>query len=81
MRHSTGLLAAVLLLSSCSSPAIEEPETRPDAISFSGEPLFSADPDSALVARYLEKKASFDANPDNADNIIWYGRFKAYIGD
>ncbi len=81
MRHSIGLLATLLLLSSCSSPAPEAQEARPDALSFSGEPLFSADPDSALVARYLEKKASFDADPNDADNIIWYGRFKAYTGD
>lgn len=81
MRQFISPLAGLLFITSCTSPAPEEQERPPDAISFFGEPLFSADPDSALVARYLEKKASFDADPDNADNIIWYGRFKAYTGD
>lgn len=30
--------------------------------------------------KYLEAKKAFELDPDNADNLIWYGRRAAYLG-
>jgi len=44
-----------------------------------------AEPDQAssqqeLQDQLLQRKAAFQADPNNADNLIWYGRFLAYAG-
>jgi len=38
-------------------------------------------PNQATVENYQAAKATYDTNPNNADNIIWYGRRAAYKGD
>ena len=37
-------------------------------------------PSEKLLAQYEEAKAAFEANPDNEEAIIWYGRRTAYLG-
>jgi tetratricopeptide (TPR) repeat protein len=51
------------------------------AISLLGEELRSASPSPALLDNLAAAKADYDANPNDADNIIWYGRRIAYTGD
>ena len=37
--------------------------------------------DLSLVQQLDTARAEYEANPDDADNIIWYGRRRAYTGD
>ena len=77
---STSALICVLLLSACAAPADDTVSPLSAAYSFTGEPLFAAEPDSALIDRFSDREAAYDANPQDADNIVWHGRFLAYIG-
>lgn len=38
------------------------------------------EPSEKLLTQYAEAKAAYDANPDDVDAIIWYGRRTAYLG-
>jgi len=51
------------------------------AISLSGQPLTSPTPRQAALDQLAIAKADYDADSNNADNIIWYGRRTAYTGD
>ena len=51
------------------------------AISKMGDTLRSATPSESLLRKYQEKKEAFSKNPDNLDDLIWYGRFTAYTGN
>jgi tetratricopeptide (TPR) repeat protein len=37
-------------------------------------------PSEKLLAQYEEAKATFEANPEDVDALIWYGRRTAYLG-
>ncbi|MCB0457509.1 MAG: tetratricopeptide repeat protein [Flavobacteriaceae bacterium] len=74
----------VLSLFSCQNKEITIPDSwnHPyQAITQSGDTLFSGLPNDKLIAQYLEKKKAFEAQPDSIDNLIWYGRFEAYLGN
>jgi tetratricopeptide (TPR) repeat protein len=51
------------------------------ALTLSGKPLYPAAPSQAALDQLAEAKTNYDANPNDADNIIWYGRRTAYTGD
>lgn len=51
------------------------------AVTLSGEPLYSTAPNQAVLDNLAEAKKNYDANPNDADNIIWYARRTAYTGD
>ncbi len=51
------------------------------ALSVTGTPLYAADPSDGALENYEKAKADYDANPMDADNIVWYGRRTAYLGD
>ena len=51
------------------------------AVSLMGEPLYASTPPEATLAKLEEAKKDYDTDPENADNIIWYGRRTAYAGD
>ena len=51
------------------------------AMSLSGEPLYSPAPAGDVLDRLATARADYEADPDDADNIIWYGRRTAYAGD
>ena len=81
---NTILFIAVIFLYSCQNKEVTILDTwiHPyQAITQSGDTLFSALPDEKLLAQYLEKKNAFEAAPDSLDNLIWYGRFQAYTGN
>ncbi len=71
------------LLLAAAAMAENSPEV-PDgaqAVSLTGRALVAATPDEETLDRLAAAKKDYDANPDNADNIIWYGRRTAYSGD
>ena len=51
------------------------------AMTLSGEPLYAAAPSQAVLDNLVAAKKIYDAKPNDADNIIWYGRRTAYTGD
>ena len=51
------------------------------AVSLSGEPLFAPEPGDVVKRNLETAKQVYDEDPDDADNIIWYGRRTAYTGD
>jgi tetratricopeptide (TPR) repeat protein len=70
-----------------SDEMVTEPDILPmvpdgaQAMSLLGKPLYPAEPSPALLDNLAEAKANYDADPDDAMNIIWYGRRVAYTGD
>ncbi len=51
-----------------------------EAVSVSGEPLYRTDPTPSVQERYNRAREEWKADSDNADKIIWYGRWTAYTG-
>lgn len=51
------------------------------AVSMTGTALIAATPGDEVLARLAIAKKDYEADPNNADNIIWYGRRIAYTGD
>ena len=51
------------------------------AVSVTGTPLYAAEPSEDALENHKKAKADYDADPMDADNIIWYGRRTAYLGD
>ena len=78
----------ILNLLSCnqSKPDIELLPDLPagvEAISLLGDTLFTPkpiSPESRSMRNYSQAKIAYEADPENADNIIWYGRRTAYLG-
>ncbi len=56
-------------------------EKTAQATSFLGEALYPAAPGPEALAAFEAAKANFEAKPEDADAIIWYGRRAAYLGD
>ncbi|MEQ8206717.1 MAG: hypothetical protein RIA65_11115 [Woeseia sp.] len=54
---------------------------KPQAISLSGQPLYSPSPSTQVQEQLAEAQADYERDPNDADNIIWYGRRIAYTGD
>ena len=65
----------------------QEPDILPvipegaQAVALQGEPLYTSTPSDNVLAKLEDAKNAYDADPENADNIIWYGRRTAYAGD
>ena len=51
------------------------------AVSLAGKPLYSPEPGARVLQALEMAKMDYETDPDNADNIIWYGRRIAYTGD
>jgi len=79
------LIAAGLLLAAagCAAP-VTQGEPPVEAVSLLGEPLLrpaiAEDRRRSLEADLAEARAAYEANPDDADAIIWLGRRLAYLG-
>ncbi len=75
--------AVALLLVASGSDAANLPEV-PDgvqALTLSGKPLYAAAPGQKTLDQLAEARKNYEAKPNDADNIIWYGRRTAYSGD
>lgn len=51
------------------------------AMSLLGKPLHPAAPSQKMLEQLAEAGRNYEADPNDADNIIWYGRRTAYTGD
>ena len=50
------------------------------AVSLLGDTLYPSSPYPNGSSKYDTAKANYEASPDNADYIIWYGRWTGYSG-
>lgn len=73
--HLIIALAAIVLL-----PAAQA-EHHEQATSLLGRPLVAAEPSETAINNLAEARAIYERDPQDADNIIWYGRRIAYTGD
>jgi len=80
------LLTGLLLAATACIPQSEPREILPDvpegaqAVSLLGDALFAPEPDQELLKKYQQAKTKYEAAPDDADLLIWYGRRTAYLG-
>ena len=51
------------------------------AVSLLGDPLYPATPYENVLEKYEEAKTDYESDPANVENIIWYGRRTAYLGN
>lgn len=51
------------------------------AISLLGDTLYTSTPYENVLLKYDTAKLNYEAAPNDADKIIWYGRWTAYKGD
>ncbi len=80
---------ACLLLVSCNSGSKESTTVNLQdnwqhdyqAISLLGDTLYAKPASEKILSQLAEKKKIYEANPNQLDNLIWYGRFTAYSGD
>ena len=76
----TILLLCLLGLFSCQN---SNSSKEPAAVSFQGKPLYPLEESPATIQKkdslLAIAKANYDANPEDLDNIIWYGRRLAYL--
>ena len=59
----------------------ENQNRQPAAVSLFGKPLFAQEPPEKLLKQLEQHREAYQADPQNADHLIWYGRFTAYTGD
>ena len=76
------LLVAICLISSCNikSNKVDKKEKADTFITPLGKEYAIAEPSGKMLEQYLEAKKNFEQNPDDLENIIWYGRRTAYLG-
>ena len=75
--------AIVLLLFAGGIDAANLPDVPEgaQALTLSGKPLYGAAPGQKTLEQLAEAKNNYEAKPNDADNVIWYGRRTAYSGD
>ncbi len=82
IRKSVVLLAALSCsVSGWAAGFLPDVPEGAQALTVTGEPLFAAKPSDGALQRLAEARADYEANPDDADSIVWYGRRTAYTGD
>jgi len=78
------LWISLLALGSClllSSARAAELPPGAQALSLEGRALYAAAPSEGTLEKLAAAKRAYDADPEVAENIIWYGRRTAYAGD
>jgi tetratricopeptide (TPR) repeat protein len=77
------LAAGCVSAAATRSPDVSSKTPEPEAISLFGKPLFPpAIPEERrkeLEARLAEARDRYEANPDDPEAILWYGRRMAYL--
>ena len=76
-------LFALLLLLSCNADRTQDREEQfPKVLkTATGKEFPIAEPSEKNLEKYRKAKGDYEANPNNADNIIWYGRRAGYLPD
>lgn len=86
MRFTPALLVAVFFITSCAPSESAHDTGLPDlpngaqGISLLGDTLFPTSPNARAEEQLATALADYEASPDDADAIIWYGRRTAYTG-
>ena len=83
-RFTALFILLCLAIASCQevpAPIAEAAAPSPEAISLLGDSLYSAPPSAALRERYQARRAGYLLDSTDLENLIWYGRFTAYLGD
>ena len=75
------LLLGLIILVACSNSESKIKSNNQPIVSLLGDTLIAAAPSAELMGRYEEKKEAYEEDSENLENIIWYGRFTAYIGN
>ena len=78
---STPMANDAARISDESSAVLSEVPAGVQAMSLLGEELRSGPPSQALLENLAAARDDYEANPNDADNIIWLGRRIAYTGD
>lgn len=87
MKQTYTLLLAVLLAIGCSpeTDLNSDSERKYQAISALGDTLYAPelepDTEAQFKTNLQSAEARYEANPDDVDAIIWYGRRTAYLGN
>ena len=74
-------MTIVALTAVANAQMLPEVPDGAEAMSLLGKPLYSSEPSADSLAKYETAKADYEADPNDADNIIWYGRRTAYLGN
>ena len=82
MRLALCLTAVIVLGSGAHAQPLPEVPDGAQAVSLiTGEPHFSPAPGPDVLERLAMARADYEADPEDADHLIWYGRRVAYAGD
>ena len=83
MRHLYlyALLPGLLVSGMASADILPEIPDGAQALSLTGQPLSSAPASAETLDRLDQARKTYEENPEDANNIIWYGRRTAYAGD
>ena len=83
IRHVAQLVAVIFFVLAGVAGAQVAPIALDDAqaVSKTGRILRSSQPSEETLEKLDAARAAYDAGPDDADNIIWYGRRSAYAGE
>lgn len=85
IKSAARTLCTVALLSLAGlAIAAENLPTVPEgaqAVTVDGKPLYAAQPGEGALEKLAKARADYEADSNNADNIIWLGRRIAYTGD
>jgi len=79
MRNIFPIIFLFTLLSSCNQEQKGSSELEIDSFDSSfttqlGKTYQLAEPSEKLISQYEEAKANFEANPEDVEALIWYGR-------
>jgi tetratricopeptide (TPR) repeat protein len=87
VRPALAPIAALLLLAACVPSVRRDPSPdlgRPEAVSLFGNRLYPPELPlerrTRLEADLAAARRAYEARPDNADALIWYGRRLGYLG-
>jgi tetratricopeptide (TPR) repeat protein len=75
------ILSVSVACAQTSSSILPDVPEGVQAMSLLGEELRSGAPSERVLENLATARADYEANPDDADNIIWYGRRIAYTGN
>ncbi len=76
-------IACIAIVVACCAHASVLPDVPAgaQAVTLSGKPLYPPEPSQKTLEQLAEARRNYEANRNDADNIIWYGRRTAYAGD